>query len=320
MGRRTWHGWLGLGIMAGAMALSWAGVRPVRMVFYHLAWWGYILAVDGFIQARRGNSLLVDRRPAFFALAFASAVFWFGWELVNLRLHNWQYLNVEPRLWLRWPLAALAFATVLPGVLQTYEALDCLARGWRWGKGVRPFPAGEQWIPWFLALGTIMFLLPLLWPRLFFPLVWGALVFLLEPVNYRLGAKSLVRQWQRGDLSPFLRLLTAGFITGLLWECWNFFSDPRWAYTLPYLNRPRLFAMPLAGYLGFPPFAVECYIFASSLSLLRGGRGWEADDHGRATRPPLPIWLRVLLLAGGVGFMLVMLVLMDRYLVKTWAS
>jgi hypothetical protein len=54
----------------------------------------------------------------------------------------------------------------------------------------------------------------------------------------------------------------------LLWELWNFWAQSKWVYQIPFFDRWRLFEMPLAGYLGFPPFAVECremYLFGRSL-------------------------------------------------------
>jgi hypothetical protein len=308
---------MGLMLLAGAVAGSAAGWGWVRTWFYQIAWWGYILIIDGLIQWRRGNSLLIDRRSTFWLMCLVSATFWFGWELVNLRLHNWRYLGVESQIWLRWPGAFIAFATVLPGIFSTYELLGVL--GLNWSQKVRPL-AWKHWQPWFIAIGVIFFALPLLWPRLFFPLVWGALIFLLEPLNFRYGAKSLMGFWQKGDLSPFFRLLAAGLFCGFIWESLNFLSGARWEYTIPYLNQPKLFAMPLAGYGGFPPFAVECYVFFASVSLLRQGRGWEVDDHQQAIVPALPrTWAWVLVLAM-VVFDLVILRMMDRYLVKGWAS
>jgi hypothetical protein len=316
--KRTWHGWSGLLVLAGATAFSLAGAGWARAWFYQLAWWGYILALDGAIQLKAGNSLLRDRQDTFWLMAFVSATFWFGWELVNLRLDNWHYLGVVPDLLPRWLGAFAAFATVLPGVLLTYELLGVL--GIKWGAGVRPFPKNTIWQPWFIAIGVIMFALPLIWPRIFFPLVWGGLIFLLEPLNFRRGAKSLVRFWQKGDLSHFVRLLLAGLICGFVWESFNFLAGARWEYAIPYLDKPKIFAMPLAGYLGFPPFAVECYVFFAAVSLLRGGRGWEADDHQRPVSAPLPAWLGWALLLAALAFDLWMLVLIDRHLVKGWAA
>jgi hypothetical protein len=312
--RKTWHGWAGLGILIAASTLSLAQVAWVRAWFYQFAWWGYILTVDGIIQARQGNSLIRDRGSTFWLMCLVSATFWFGWELVNLRLHNWHYIGVVEEAWLRWPGAFIAYATVLPGVLETYELLGVF--GLRWGSKVRPLTQSVAWRPWFFALGIIMLALPLIWPGLFFPLVWGALIFLLEPLNHRLGAKSLMGFWQRGDLSPFVRLLLAGLVCGFLWESWNWLSEARWVYSIPYLSQPKLFAMPLAGFGGFPPFAVECYVFMASVNILRGNRGWELDDHGKTTRQPIPKWLGWALALAALAFDIWMLTQIDAHLVK----
>ena len=316
--KKTWHGWLGLLLLAGAISGSAAGVGWVRTWFYQLAWWSYILALDGAIKWRTGNSLLRDRQGTFWLMAFVSAFFWFGWEMVNLRLSNWLYVGVAPQILPRWLGAMAAFATVLPGVLLTYEFLGVL--GLKIGAQVRPLRKNAAWQPWFIAVGVIMFLLPLIWPRIFFPLVWGGLVFLLEPLCYRRGAKSLMRFWQQGDLSPFVRLLAAGLICGFIWESFNFLAGARWQYTIPYLSEPKIFAMPLAGFLGFPPFAVECYVFFAAVSLLRGGRGWEADDHDRVTSRPLPPALAWGLLIFCLAFDFWMLIMIDQYSVKGWAA
>lgn len=244
-------------------------------------------------------------------MAAASTCFWFFFELLNLAaLHNWHYEGVVPVAWLRWLGGMVAFATVLPGVLVTYELLG--ARGVLRQVPVRPLAGGAGWHAWFYAAGGLMLALPLLWPGWCFPLVWGAFIFLLEPLNHRLGAPSLMGDWQGGDLGNLCRLLLAGLVCGFLWESWNTLSSARWVYTLPWLNQPKLFAMPLAGFLGFPPFAVECYVTMSALSLLRGGRGWQADDHRRVTRAAPPAWFRGGLLLLGLAFDLLVLYLMDQ--------
>jgi hypothetical protein len=314
---KTWHGWLGAGLFALALAGSLAGVPWLQRWFYQFAWWGYICVADACIQKKSGNSLIMDRQATMALLCLVSAAFWFGWEMVNLRLQDWFYVGVPYRLWERWLGAFVAYATVLPGVFETYELLRVL--GLRWGQGVRPIPATRAWYPWFLGVGAIMLLLPMAYPYVFFPLVWGALVFLLEPLNHFYGVSSLMRRWEQGDLSPFLGLLLAGLVCGGFWESWNWLAGARWEYHLPYLSQPRIFAMPLAGYLGFPPFAVECYVFFASISILRGGRGWEAADYQRRLFRPIPGWLGWLLVLGAVAYGLWMCSMIDAYLVKGWA-
>ena len=319
MGRwaRGAHGLIGAGLLAGAIAGSVCGVEWVRVWFYQIAWWGYILLLDGLIRARTGNSLIIDRRDTFWVMCLASASFWFFWEIVNVRLGNWYYVGVPRSIWLRWPGAFVAYATVLPGVLETYEVIRVY--GWiNCARRVRPFPPGNSWYPWFFVIGILMFILPLLYPRLFFPLVWGWMIFALEPVNHRWGLPSLMREWQQGSLNTFVRLLVAGGICGLVWESLNWLAAARWVYTIPYLATPKLFAMPLAGYLGFPPFGVECYEFFACVGLLRGGRGWQAHDHQRTHLPLPPKWVRWVVVAGALAMDVVALVLMDRYTIKGW--
>ncbi|MGI8406757.1 MAG: hypothetical protein ACR2OE_18675, partial [Thermomicrobiales bacterium] len=40
---------------------------------------------------------------------------------------------------------------------------------------------------------------------------------------------------------------------------WNFWSLPKWVYDVRYVGRPKLFEMPLLGYGGYFPFALEIY-------------------------------------------------------------
>lgn len=264
------HAYLGAGIWLLALAGSLAGAEWVRAWFYQLAWWGYIILVDALIARRTGSSLLRHRPKDFLLLAWVSVAFWLAFELVNLRLHNWHYVGVARDTLPRWAGAFVAYATVLPGVHLTQELLRSL--GLKLGSRVKPIPPTRAWYPWFLAAVAIFIFLPMLWPRLFFPLVWGALVLLLEPLNHYHGAPSFMAAWERGDLSPLSRWLAAGLLCGLFWESWNWLAGARWAYTIPWLAEPKLFAMPLAGYLGFPPFALECAVFINSLTLLRQRR------------------------------------------------
>jgi len=53
-----------------------------------------------------------------------------------------------------------------------------------------------------------------------------------------------------------------------LWEFWNYWALTKWTYTVPFFGNVKIFEMPVLGFLGFPPFAVECwvmYIFLRSL-------------------------------------------------------
>jgi hypothetical protein len=120
-----------------------------------------------------------------------------------------------------------------------------------------------------LAVGVLFFVLPLVWPDLFFPLTWGSFAFLVEPWNRRHGSRSFLRDLEAGEAGPFCRTLLAGLVCGVLWESWNYWARTKWVYTVPGFEELKVFEMPLAGFLGFPPFAVECVVIVRFLGALR---------------------------------------------------
>src|SRR5574341_1677776 len=119
--RLPWYGWTGLGTLAaGEMGLA-LGFYPVLALFYLIAWWSYITCVDAWVWKLRGNSLLRDRPWEFAVLAFWSVPLWNLFEFFNFRLQDWFYVNVpvEPAYALL--MSAFAYATVLPGLFETYD-------------------------------------------------------------------------------------------------------------------------------------------------------------------------------------------------------
>ncbi len=69
-----------------------------------------------------------------------------------------------------------------------------------------------------------------------------------------------------------------GLWAGLVWELFNYWARCKWIYTVPGLEDWKLFEMPILGFLGFPVFALEGFVFYSLVShLWRGGRSWEAS-------------------------------------------
>jgi hypothetical protein len=93
--------------------------------------------------------------------------------------------------------------------------------------------------------------------------VWLGFIFLLDPVNARLGGPTLA-----ADRNRTINLLLSGLLCGVLWEFWNYWSGAKWHYTVPIMEHVKIFEMPLPGYLGFPPFALECFTMFVSLRLM----------------------------------------------------
>jgi hypothetical protein len=244
-----------LGVATWGLARLWDAALTW---YYHLAWWSYIVGADALNQRFSGRSLIRHDPRRFAWLALGSVGWWTLFEAINLRLGNWYYVMDPPSLPVRWTAGVVAFATVLPGIVVTAELAAHLV-------GTRPVRVAP--LRWsvgkeraVLAVGGACFLLPLLWPDLFFPLTWGSFVFLIEPWNRRHARESFLRDLERGEAGPFLRVLGAGLICGLLWETWNHWARMKWIYTVPGFERLKLFEMPLLGFLGFPPFAVESVV------------------------------------------------------------
>jgi hypothetical protein len=70
-------------------------------------------------------------------------------------------------------------------------------------------------------------------------------------------------------IDRLVNLSLSGFLCGVLWEFWNYWSRAKWQYTVPIMEHLKIFEMPVPGYLGFPAFALECftmYVFLRALS------------------------------------------------------
>jgi hypothetical protein len=240
-------------------------VEPFLAWYYQWAWWSYILAADGLNRRLAGRSLLRDEPRRFVWLALVSVALWTFFEALNLRLGNWYYVMDEPRRAVRWGGGVVAFATVLPALFETEALLRHL------GLALRVRFASLRWSrPRAIAtvtVGAACFALPLAWPDRFFPLTWASFVFLLEPWNRDHAPASRIRELESGEAGPTVRWLLAGLACGALWESCNYWARVKWVYTVPGFESLKLFEMPLAGFLGFPPFALEC---AAIVAFLEG--------------------------------------------------
>ena len=283
--KKGWHLWIGLGLLLIFQTLLFLRIRPVITYFYSLIWWPYILVIDGLIYRIRGNSMITTSPKVFLRLIPWSAGLWLVFEGFNLILKNWYYVGVPEEIAIRWPGYFVAFGTVLPAILETKDLLSS------WGlfqeSRMAPIPIRSSWYKPFIITGTLCLVLPLLFPLYAFPLVWLGFFFLLEPYNFQTGRASLLRDLTEGSLTNLYQLLLAGMICGLLWEFWNYWATAKWIYTVPWVGDLKLFEMPVLGFFGFPPFAVECFVVVHCLGLLDN----EAKKHPKLFWAMIPLWL-----------------------------
>ncbi len=238
-----------------------SSVEIVSRWFTPIVWTGYILLMDHINQRLSGRSLIMDRRRDFFLMIPLSIVCWAIFEVYNLHLGNWIYLELPENLWVRYLGYGWSFATIFPGIFQTVHFVENTGI-FRGLSSLKPCRL-EKSFGVLLPAGTLFLLVPLLLPgsaaKYLFGLVWIGFVLVLEPLNHRLGFRSLIGELGRGDYSGMANLMAAGIICGLLWEFWNYWAVTRWIYILPFPIGFKYFEMPILGFLGFLPFAVECY-------------------------------------------------------------
>ena len=262
------YGWIGALSVAISQAAMFARLDP----FYHwhtpIAWTGYILLADAFVWRRRGASWLRNNPAELFFLACASVPLWMIFEVYNkYSLRNWYYIGLPDNMLLRSAGYAWTFATIWPAIFETADVVSSV-RDRRAPvdrtEALVPRPLGTaEWV--LVAAGALMLAAPLAFHSsgiatyLAAP-VWLGFILVMDPLNARAGSESILGDWRKRRTTRLTNLLAAGLICGFLWEFWNYWGGTKWFYNVPILPAVKMFEMPLLGYGGFPPFAVECFV------------------------------------------------------------
>ena len=267
--QRGGHLWVGLAWILICEAGLFAGVWFFGVFFTPLVWWGYIVLVDGAVRRLRGRSPLVDCFPEFRNMAALSIPLWLIFDYYNFFLDNWHYEGLPEDPKLRFLGYAVAFASILPALVLTADLLS------HWLPAApaprrRPVDGRARLL---VTLGLLMLVGPLLFPsRYVFASVWIGFILLCDPLNASRGLPSFLSDWESGSLGRALPLFLGGYVCGLLWEFWNYWSIAKWHYTVPFFPEVRIFEMPVVGFLGFGPFALEMY---AMYLWVRGGAAYD---------------------------------------------
>jgi hypothetical protein len=122
--------------------------------------------------------------------------------------------------------------------------------------------------------------LMLIWPKIFFLFIWLSPYLIIEPLNVWLGNRSLALWTQKGDWRPVISLWLGVLLTAFFWEMWNYYSHPKWIYQVAWGSWLHIFEMPLLGYGGYLPFALELYAL---YHMIAGILGEKTTDYVRVT-------------------------------------
>jgi hypothetical protein len=327
--KMPWFGWLGLAIMILSEIALWVPrnplAHPVAVAFTPIMWTGYILLVDGWIWARGYYSYFKNAKREWPMLALFSVLIWVMFEVFNFPARAWSYNNMPTDLFVKDVVFAWAYATIIPALLRTrslFATFDFFDRTHHWNFKFTPMKRAV-----FFVVGLALTFIPPMFKactpedpfctaNLLIPLVWLGFIFMIEPINYRIGAPSVLRDLERprdreiekrdlhdlekrqmrniekpggrkfeerditnlqkreqsdkGKISFFWQVLTAGLICGLLWETWNiqafWHNGLIWDYHLNPIyhihiggHDVKIGRMPILGFLGYPPFIWECF-------------------------------------------------------------
>ena len=259
-----------MAILVLAEILLFAGNPVVAANMTPVAWTGYILLTDAVVFRLTGQSWLMTRRREFWYLLPISVISWLMYEFYNYRMQGWYYIGLPDHTWARGFGYFWAFATIFPGLFVTADLLLAL----RWFRRFRgkPRPWSAQTLRVLFTLGFICLAVPLLYPSGYlWALVWVGTMFFLGPINLMYAPDSLFRDFAEGDYERIAALFVGGIICGFLWEFWNFWATAKWYYTVPIiLSDVKIFEMPVVGFLGFPPFALECFaMYQTARAIMR---------------------------------------------------
>jgi hypothetical protein len=267
-----------MAVMLVSEAGMLARVEPFYSWHTPTAWTGYIFFVDGVVWKRRGASWLTQARAEFLFLAFVSVPLWVLFELYNkFCIHNWYYVGLPANRALRYFGYAWSFATIWPAIFETGDLVSTVRdRRAPQHRADEPRPQHLSPAAWTaVVIGALMLVVPIAYPSTYLAApVWLGFILLLDPLNARAGAESLLGDFREGRYGRLINLLVAGLACGIIWEFWNYWSGTKWKYNVPILPNFRLFEMPVAGFGGFPAFALECFAMYVLIRrwIWRGGR------------------------------------------------
>jgi len=259
-----WWGWIAVLWITGSWLLAWtrfSWFEPWQPHTFPLLWFGYILTLNALTYQRSGQCMFTHRPRLLCQLLLLSAGFWWTFEYLNQYVKNWHYVNLPETSYFEYAFfTSIAFSTVLPAVISTYEWLATFPPLARPFENWHPFPwmldRKTGWI--FLGLSSTGLGLIGIWPNLLFPLLWLCPLFLLLGIQFIRKEKTCLHGLAQGDWRPILLSALAALVCGFWWELWNANSLVHWEYTIPYVQAFKIFEMPILGYSGYIPFGLTC--------------------------------------------------------------
>lgn len=232
-------------------------------------WFGFIVAMDGFVYHRNNGRSILSTYPKLFAISIPmSTLGWVYFEYYDyFVLSNWYYPDAYIAPWSKTLVVfefLITYTTVTIALLEWYCLLKTFPRLYaRYQNGIKLDLNADLliWAGMFLIALLVVFPYPLFWA------VW------IGPFAVMTGLLKKYNIWnpftglEQGNWGAFVLIALSSMFNGFVWEFWNFGShnlgiepltNPNyWIYDVPYVNIIHIFSeMPLLGYFGYLPFGV----------------------------------------------------------------
>jgi hypothetical protein len=233
-------------------------IGPFLYYYYITSWWSYIIFLDTVLSLKYNRFFILNRYLPI--LIVISSGYWCFFELLNIRLQNWFYINLPPDVSYRYLGYFLGFGTVLPAIYLTQETIQSVLGKIR-VKSIHIL----HYSLYTIVTGGIALVLTVAAPEYFFALAWVFPLLLCDGINYLCGYSSFMHDIQEGHMEYFVSTILSGLICGFLWEFWNYWSLSKWVYSVPFFEKGKVFEMPLAGYAGFLVFSLGTIAFKGFL-------------------------------------------------------
>jgi len=255
-----WYGLLGALMIAFAELNFIFKIEPFASWYFPIIWFGYIFLIDSLVYKLRKHSLMHNDRMQFIFLMILSAAIWWIYEMLNIYARNWDYSGSFGILLPAFVIIkrTIAFSTVLPAFFETFELFKTLNL-FSHAHLKRKHEITKLFLFVMVGFGVFSLAAQLIAPKIFYPLIWFAFFFILDPINYLHKQPSIIRHLEDKLLQIPAIILLSGITLGVLWEFWNYWAMVKWTYVIPYVGFLKIFEMPILGYLGYFPFALSLY-------------------------------------------------------------
>ncbi|MFH1583720.1 MAG: hypothetical protein ABIA56_01155 [Actinomycetota bacterium] len=179
------YGIIGLLMLAFAQLNFIFQIHPYAQWYFPIIWFGYILFVDALVYRMYGKSLIYNRPKMFIVLLILSAVIWWMFEGIGFILQNWYYTGLEGfgTRFEKFLFGTLSFSTVIPAVFETYHLLRSVHL-FDHTHLKKKHKISKTLLHTLTVLGILFLILPLAAPMYFYPIIWIAFFFLLDPKTF----------------------------------------------------------------------------------------------------------------------------------------